>query len=185
ERVANHTYARATDGLVAACQSVAKLQGAPRVIACCGGMVIVSGLERMTFEVLRVIRQHGGTVHCIVNGWENHRIVELAESIGASWSTGFYWYPLAKPKSPAETPRMLWDIARTSMGLGRVAARVRPTHVLAPDHLTVLRNAPALAMLRLLGVKNVFRIAMAPERGRLQRLVWRYALRPLVTTFVP
>ena len=184
-RIARYDFAAASTGLVAACDALAGRDDATRVVACCGGMVLVSGLERMTFEVLRVIRQHGGTVHCIVNGWENHRIVELAESIGASWSTGFYWYPLAKPKSPAETPRMLWDIARTSMGLGRVAARVRPTHVLAPDHLTVLRNAPALAMLRLLGVKNVFRIAMAPERGRLQRLVWRYALRPLVTTFVP
>jgi hypothetical protein len=28
----------------------------PRVVACCGGMVTVSGLERMTFEVLGVLR---------------------------------------------------------------------------------------------------------------------------------
>src|SRR5204863_190718 len=84
----------------------------------------------------------GGTVHCIVNGWENQRIVELAESIRASWSTGLYWYPLAKPKPPAETPRMLCDIARTSSGLRRVAARVRPADGLAPHHLTVLPTAP-------------------------------------------
>lgn len=184
-RIARYDFAAASTGLVAACDALVRPDASVRVIACCGGMVLVSGLERMTFEVLRVVRRNRGTVHCIVNGWESHRIVELAEGIGASWSTGYYWYPLAKPKSPAGALPMLWDIVRTSAGLACDAARFWPTHVLTPDHLTVLRNAPALALLRVFGVKNVFRIAMAPERGRLQHLVWRYALGPLVTRFVP
>src|SRR3989442_9978875 len=50
----------------------------PRVIACCGSMVIVAGLERLTFETLRVLKERGAAVHCVVNSWENHRIVALA-----------------------------------------------------------------------------------------------------------
>src|SRR5439155_11135154 len=92
-RIARSTYAQATDGLAAACVAVAAPRRGTRVIACCGGMVSVTGLERMTFEVLRVVRRRGGSVHCVVNDWENHRIVPLAERIGASWSVGSYRYP--------------------------------------------------------------------------------------------
>jgi glycosyltransferase involved in cell wall biosynthesis len=183
--VAQSSYENATAGLVAAAQSVAA-RPAPRVIACCGGMVLVSGLERMTFEVLRVVRQHGARVHCVVNGWENQRIVPLAQAIGASWSTGYYEQSFSwRAKNPVVHLKSLWDVIRTSGGLLRDAIRFRPTHVLVPDFLAVLRNAPALAALRLAGVQIVFRIGNAPERGAIYEILWRRLLPPFVTTFVP
>ena len=140
----------------------------------------------MTFEVLGVVRKRGGSVHCIVNSWENHRIVELAERIGATWSTGFYWYSFAgRPRTLLHVVQMLWDTIRTSAGLARVAVRFGPTHVLVPEYAAVLRNAPALAALKLLGVDVVFRIANAPERGRIHEVLWRHVLPPFVTRFVP
>ena len=186
-RIARYHFSAATTGLVAACQSLARRDvSAPRVVACCGGMVMVSGLERMTFEVLAVVRKHGGSVHCIVNSWENHRIVELAERIGASWSTGFYWYSFAgRPRTALQAIQMLWDIVRTSAGLLRVAAAFGPTHILVPEYAAVLRNAPVLGALKLLGVAVVFRIANAPDRGRLHTVLWRHVLPPFVTRFVP
>jgi glycosyltransferase involved in cell wall biosynthesis len=81
--------------------------------------------------------------------------------------------------------QMLWDIVRTSAGLARVAVRFWPTHVLVPEYAAVLRNAPALAVLKLLGVDVVFRIANAPERGRIHEVLWRHVLPPFVTRFVP
>jgi glycosyltransferase involved in cell wall biosynthesis len=69
--------------------------------------------------------------------------------------------------------------------LARVAIRFRPTHVLTPDYAAVLRNAPVLAVLKLLGVRVVFRIANAPERGRIHDVLWRHVLPPFVTKFVP
>jgi glycosyltransferase involved in cell wall biosynthesis len=186
-RVAGHSFAAATTGLVAACQSVVKPEvPQTRIVACCGGMVMVSGLERMTFEVMGVTRRRGAAVHCVVNGWENHRIVELAERIGASWSTGFYWYPFSsRPRTPLQALQLMWDTVRTSAGLTRVALRFRPTHVFTPDYAAVLRNAPVLAVLKLLGVRVVFRIANAPERGRIHEVLWRHVLPPFVTKFVP
>jgi len=186
-RIARYTFASASTGLVAACQAVAEpARRAPRVIACCGGMVVVSGLERMTFEVLRVVRRHGGSVHCIVNTWENHRIVALAEEIGATWSTGFYWYSFAgRPQGVVQVLQMLWDVVRTSAGLGRDAVRFLPSHVLIPEYAAVLRNAPVLAALRLAGVRVLFRIANAPDRGRLHDFLWRRSVAPFVTRFVP
>jgi len=149
-------------------------------------MVVVSGLERMTFEVLRVVRERGGAVHCIVNGWENHRIVPMATAIGASWSTGFYHYSFSwRTKNPVRHLQSMWDVARTSAGLLRDAIRFRPTHVLVPEYTAVLRNAPALGLLRLFGVQIVFRIGNAPERGAVYELLWRRLLPPFVTTFVP
>ena len=186
-RIDRHSFAAATTGLLAACQSVVRQETPPsRVVACCGGMVVVSGLERMTFEVLGIVRRRGGAVHCIVNSWENHRIVELAERIGASWSTGYYWYPFSsRPRTVLQAMQMVWETFRTSAGLARVAVRFRPTHVLTPEYAAVLRNAPTLAILKLLGVRIVFRIANAPDRGRIHEVLWGHVLPPFVTRFVP
>ena len=138
----------------------------PRIIACCGGMVIVSGLERMTFEVLRVAREQGAAVHCIVNTWENHRFVALAEQMQASWSTGYYWYGFGRQLfNPFKLVQFLWDVLRTSVGLLKDAYQFRPTHVFLPDFVAVLRNAPALVLLRGLGVPPFCVSAMSLRLG--------------------
>lgn len=157
----------------------------PRVIACCGGMVIVAGLERMTFEVLRVLRERGAEVHCIVNDWENHRIVALAEQIGASWSTGYYWHAFGRRlMNPFRLAQFLWDVLMTSCGLLGDARRFRPTHVLLPDFVTALKNAPALALLRCLGVKAILRVGNHPPPGRFYSLLWSRVISPLVNLIV-
>ena len=195
DRIARYSFATATSGLRAACQSVvspdrlpvmlANTHRSPRIIACCGGMVIVSGLERMTFEVLRSAREQGAAVHCIVNTWENHRIVKLAEQIQASWSTGYYWYGFGRQLcNPLKGAQFLWDIMRTSMGLLKDVYHFRPTHVLLPDFVAVLRNAPALVLLRLLGVPSIFRVGNIPEEGRFSTWMWRIVLPSIVSRFV-
>lgn len=184
-RMADYSYATAAGGLVAASQAVARHRVAPRVLACCGGMVVVSGLERMTFEVMRVVRDRGGCVHCVVNDWDNNLIVRLAEGIGASWSIAPYRYGFSLTLNPIRHVQALWEMARTSTRLLLDAARFTPTHVLVPEWSAVLLHAPAIAVLRLFGVRVVFRIANAPERGRAYDLLWRRVLPPLVTSFVP
>lgn len=156
-----------------------------RVIACCGGMVIVAGLERMTFEVLRSLSERGAAVHCIVNTWENHRIVALAEAIGASWSTGYYWYGFGRQLlNPWKLAQFLWDVLRTSMGLLKDAWRFRPTHILLPEFVSVLRNWPALLLLRYLGVKVILRLGNPPPQGRLYQLIWRWCIAPVLDRMV-
>lgn len=157
-----------------------------RVIACCGGMVIVAGLERMTFEVLRTLRQRGAAVHCIVNNWENHRIVALADQIGASWSTGYYRVGFGRRLfNPLYLARFLWDVAMTSLGLLRDARRFRPTHVLLTDFVAVLKNAPALVLLRGLGVKAILRVGNSPTPGRFYRILWGQLISRVVNLTVP
>ena len=139
----------------------------------------------MTFEVLRVLRRRAGAVHCIVNDWGSERIVPLAAGIGASWSRGSYRYPFSRTANPIRLARSLWDVVRTSGALLGAAWTFGPTHVLAPDYAAVLQNAPALALLRLLGVRIVFRIGNAPERGHVYDVLWGRVLPPLVSEFVP
>jgi len=183
-QVARNSFAAASNGLVAACASVADRQGAARVIACCGSMVIVAGLERMTFAVLGAVRSRGGTVHCIVNSWNNVQIVARAERAGATWSPGFYWYQLSRSLTLLNALQMVWEMCRTSLGLLGVAARIQPTHVLLPDYGTVLRNAPTLALLRLMGVRVILRLGNSPDEGRFFRLLWRRVINPVVSAFV-
>jgi glycosyltransferase involved in cell wall biosynthesis len=148
-------------------------------------MVLVSGMERMTFEVLRVLREHGAEVHCILNNWENHRIRELVDDIGASWSTGYYWYRFDRhTRNPIRILQFAWDILRTSIGLLTDSRRFRVTHVLVPDHASVLRNAPALLILRCLKVPVFLRLANAPERGKFYEVLWRRVLPLFVTRMV-
>jgi glycosyltransferase involved in cell wall biosynthesis len=162
-----------------------KNRSAVRVLACCGGMVIVHGLERMTFEVLRVLRERGGEVHCIVNNWENYRIVPLAQQIGASWSTGYYSYRLDRHTSnPVRLAAMAANILRTSGGLIRDVWRFRPTHVFIPDFLAVFHYGPALIVLRALGIQITMRLGNPPEIGRFYRRLWRWVVNPLITRFI-
>jgi glycosyltransferase involved in cell wall biosynthesis len=53
-----------------------------------------------------------------------------------------------------------------------------------PDFVTVVRNAPALAVLRLAGARVVVQLANAPEPGPFYRRVWRSGVRPFVDHFV-
>jgi glycosyltransferase involved in cell wall biosynthesis len=139
----------------------------------------------MTFEVLRVVRRRGGSVHCVLNDWGSARIEPLADRIGASRSLGSYRYPFSLTLNPIRNARALLDVARTSAALLRDAMRFKPTHVLAPDYAAVLQNAPALALLRSIGVRIVFRIGNAPERGHVYDVLWGRVLPPLVNEFVP
>jgi glycosyltransferase involved in cell wall biosynthesis len=194
-RVARYSFAVATAGLRAACQSVLSphqpvtvaetAPQAPRIIACCGGMVIVSGLERMTFEVLRVAREQGAAVHCILNTWENQRIMQLVEQINASWSTGYYWYRLDRhTRNPFKLAQIGWDICRTSLGLLCEARRFQPTHVLVPEFASAVRNAPALLWLRRRGVGIVLRVANVPDDGEFYARLWGQWLPRVVSQFV-
>ena len=168
----HHSYQAATDGLLAGCEAVTRR--APRVLACCGGMVIVSGAERLTFEVLGVARAHGAPVHCIVNSWLNERIVRLARTIAASWSIGFYYYGFSlRSRNPLRYLEMVVEILRTSTGLLRDAWRFRPTIILMPEHVAVLRNGPALLVLRAMGIPILLRTPTVPEPGRTQTWLWR------------
>src|SRR5204863_4462070 len=105
--------------------------GHPRVLALFGNMVSVFGLERMSFEVLRTLREGGAAVHCVVNRWESSRVVDLADALGASWSTGYYWYELRRRATVRAQLLGVWDVFRTSMDLFRDARRFRVTHVFA------------------------------------------------------
>jgi glycosyltransferase involved in cell wall biosynthesis len=157
-----------------------------RIVACCGGMVIVSGMERMTFEVLRVLKESNAEVHCILNDWENHRIRELVESIGAGWSTGYYKYSVDRhTRNPLRLLAQTWCVFRTSAGLVRDASRFQATHILLPEFVSVVQNAPALVLLRAAGVDVVLRLANAPERGRFYDFIWRWIVPRLVTRVVP
>jgi glycosyltransferase involved in cell wall biosynthesis len=190
---ASHSFDRAASGIARAAdrvlrrrQSARAMAGADlRVVATLGNMVSVFGLERMTFEVLRTLRQRGAAVHCVVNRWDSSRVVDLVDDIGASWSTGYYWYQLKRRPSLRETFQAGWDVLRTSLDLLIDARRFRPTHVLAPEFNAVLRSAPALWLLRRLGVKVILRLGNAPEPGRFYRMLWRHAIDRCVDRYVP
>jgi glycosyltransferase involved in cell wall biosynthesis len=201
-QVASYSHEAATAGLVAACQDAVQRRPrgsasqsrrtTPRVVACCGHMSVVYGLERMTFEVLRALRVRGMAVHCILNTWANwdrpqeqHPIAALAERIGASWSTGYYWYSFERrSRNPLKLAQLMWDILMTSGGLLREAWNFQATHVLVPEHVAALRNAPALLLLRMMRIPVLLRVANHPAPGRFYRRIWGRVLPLLVTRFV-
>ena len=191
--VATHTLERAADGLVAGASRLLLRRsltartnhGHPRVMAAFGNMVLVSGVERMSFEVLRTLRERGAAVHCVVNRWESTKVVDRADAIGASWSLGYYYYELRRRARPRERLLAAWDIARTSLDLFIDARRFGATHIFAPEFNAVLRSAPALLVLRRLGVRVVLRLGNAPEPGRFYRFLWRSLIDRCVDQYVP
>jgi len=191
--VAPFSIERATDGLVAATKRLNARKrtaqtshaGHPRVLAAFGNMAMVSGVERMSFEVLRTLRERGAAVHCIVNSWESSKVVDLADSVGASWSLGYYWYELRRQARLQQRVLALWDVFRTSVDLLRDVRRFRPTHVFTPEYHAVLRSAPALWLARRAGLRVVLRLGNAPEPGRFYRMLWRRVIDRCVDRYVP
>ena len=193
DAVSAFSFERAADGVVAATSRVVARKrvaqtartGHPRVLAAFGNMAIVSGVERMSFEVLRTLRERGAAVHCIVNSWESSKVVDLVDSVGASWSLGYYWYELRRRARPHQRMLALWDVLRTSLDLLGDARRFRPTHIFTPEYHAVLRSAPALWLLRRAGVRVVLRLGNAPEPGRFYRMLWRNLIDRCVDRYVP
>jgi glycosyltransferase involved in cell wall biosynthesis len=193
QAVGGFVYERAADGLLRGARRVHRRNSiphlstadGPRVIALFGNMVSVFGLERMSFEVLRTLRESGAAVHCVVNRWQSSRIVDCADDITASWSTGYYWYELRRRGTVRHQLRTAWDVFNTSIGLWRDARRFRPSHIFVPEFGAVLRSAPALWMLRRCGVRTILRLGNAPEPGRFYAFIWRYLVDPCVDQYVP
>jgi glycosyltransferase involved in cell wall biosynthesis len=191
--VSGHSFERAAAGLAAGAKRltvrrrvpVTRKQGHPRILGAFGNMVLVSGVERMSFEVLRTLRERDAAVHCVVNSWESSKVVDRAEAIGASWSFGYYYYELRRRARPRERVRALWDVARTSLDLLRDARRFGATHVFAPEFHAVLRSAPALCVLRALGVRVILRLGNAPEPGRFYGFLWRSLVDRCVDHYAP
>jgi len=187
------SFAHAAGGLAAGVRrlayrrrlTMAANQGHPRVLAAFGNMVLVSGVERMSFEVLRTLREQGAAVHCVVNSWESSKVVDRAEALGASWSFGYYYYELRRRAGPLDRARAAWDVARTSLDLLRDARRFNATHIFAPEFHAVLRSAPALWVLRRFGVRVVLRLGNAPEPGRFYQFLWRNLVDRCVDQYVP
>jgi len=160
-------------------------KASPRIVACCGHMVINGGLERMTYEILRGVNRGGGASHAVVNGWENFRITPEIEACGSTWSVGPYYYSLKRRGlTPIAVAKMVLEVARVSADLIRVSRRFRPTHIFVPDFVVVLRNAPALAWLRLRGVVVILSLQNAPSPGRFYRHLWARVINPLVDLLV-
>lgn len=187
QQVSRFTFQAASAGLLAGCRAVVAPSPLPafdpkraapdlsevRVLASCGGMVVVAGLERQTFEMLRTLRDGGAQVHCLINDWENHRIEPLATGIGATVSTVFHRGRLDRhTRNPLKLAAMAWGLLRSSRALAKEARRFRASHILIPELGALLRAAPALYRLRRRGVGVILRVGNAPERGRFYRFVW-------------
>lgn len=189
-RIEVYSYAHASRGLLEACQALCRPAITPmrrdrRVLACCGGMVVIFGLERSVFDILRVLREEGAAVHCVLNSWEYARVAEAADRIGATWATGYYRHRvtrrLANPKALFLTG---WDMLCTSAQLVREVLQFRPTHVLIPEYATALRNAPALIWCRARGIRVIFPVGNTPAANGFHRKLWRWILASLVDQFV-
>lgn len=148
-------------------------------------MITPTGAERMTFEVLGELRAQGAEVHCILSGWESRQIEPMAERIGATWSAGGSYVKFNRhTRSPASILRQTWDVLVTSAHLLREAVRFRPTHVLLPDHLSVVRNYPALVLIGWCRVDRVTRLCNAPDQSPFYRWLWRRVIDSVTDRFV-
>lgn len=189
-RAEDYSYARASEGLLAACQMLLCAPAAPerkerRVLACCGGMVVIFGLERSVFDILGVLRADGAAVHCVLNSWEYAVVAEAAERIGATWATGYYRHRITRRLGNLKALGLsVWDMLCTSAQLVREVLQFRPTHILIPEYSTALRNAPALLWCRARGIPVIFPVGNTPGTDRFHRRLWRRVLNPLIDRFI-
>jgi glycosyltransferase involved in cell wall biosynthesis len=196
EAVSARDFGAATAGLVAAARAVTRAPAADvsasspphpaaRLLVCGGGLVTLGGAERMTFEIIRVCREHAGSVHVLVNDWGSETIVKAVESMGATWSYTWLRAPLRRSNlTLVGVLRYAWEFLRSSASVMHAAWRTRPTRVLVIDYTSALRNCFALLALRLWGIPVLMKLQNAPETGAFYRRLMRWLVNPLISTFV-
>jgi glycosyltransferase involved in cell wall biosynthesis len=172
--VARHSFAAATEGLEAACAAVTARS---RVLVVGTGFAAFTGLERMTFEVMRTLRGSGARVHCLINDWGGTRIAEEAARLGVTTSYGRCRVRLNRRAwRPRELVAIGVELLLASFGLVRAARRLNATHVLVPDYQAAIRNAFGLSFLRRRGVKVLLRVGNAPEPNPVHQWFWRHVI---------
>jgi glycosyltransferase involved in cell wall biosynthesis len=148
-------------------------------------MVVIGGAEKMILAALGFFRKRGAKVHCVLNEWENHRIARAVEDLGITWSTGLYRRPMLKrTQSVRERLNGILGMLVTSGDLIGDYVRNPAPLIFAPDFSAVVRNAPALGILTLLGVKLVLYMQNAPPSGQFYARLFRRAIDPLVDRYV-
>ncbi|HUE89991.1 MAG TPA: glycosyltransferase family 4 protein [Vicinamibacterales bacterium] len=186
--VAAYSFATATEGLRQACRRTLEARGrtpAPRVLVCAEHQVIPGGLERMTAEVVRAVKDAGGTAHWLLNDWDSWQIAALAEMLDCSWSHGRNRVPLTRhSRNPWYWIRLVRELVASNRVVLGQAKRRRITHVFLPDALAVVRHAPALGLLRLTGCRSILRLGVAPPQHPFYPRFYRLAVEPFVDSMV-
>jgi glycosyltransferase involved in cell wall biosynthesis len=187
-RAEAYSFETATAGLHQACRRTLEARGrvdSPRVLVCAEHFVIPGGLERMTAEVVRAVKDAGGTVHWLLNDWDSGQIAALAENLDCSWSYGRHRVPLTRHSaSPRYWVRLARELAASNRLVFQQARRRVITHVFLPDALAVARHAPALGLLRLLGCRPILRMGVAPPQQPFYAKLYRFAVEPFVDRIV-
>jgi glycosyltransferase involved in cell wall biosynthesis len=192
-QAAKHSFARASAGLVAACASLRHRtpsvavvrQSRPQVLVLGEYLVTLGGLERMTGEVVRLLRSSGADVHWLLNDWDSARIAAMARRLDSTWSYGHFRVQMRRhARSPLHWLRLLCDVAASNLIVWRQTRRLQTTHVFLPDYLTVLRHAPVLLTLRQRDVRTILRLGVAPPAGEFYRRVFKWVIDAAVDRYV-
>ena len=155
---------------------------APRVLACCRGMVIYGGLERMCLAAMGAIVERGGVGHCVFTPMTEPTVIQAARRIGATWSIAPARRAMRRGLSGAMTNSI--DAIRNSARLLADAIRFRPTHVFVPEFGLVLDQWFALLLLRVLRRRIILALQNAPASTPFYARLWRWIVDPAVETYV-
>ena len=104
----------------------------------------VFGLERMSFEVLRHCAKTGAAGALCRQLLVDSRVVDLADDVGASWSTGYYWYELRRRATVGAPPasRRGTVVPQRSPSAGRCAAVLSDRCLSGPEFNAIVRRPP-------------------------------------------
>jgi glycosyltransferase involved in cell wall biosynthesis len=191
QHVAHYSIPAATVGLVAACDAAVRVQE-PRILVIAGGLFLPTGMERMTFEILRVLRRSHARIHCSVNNWAAvlwpggpHLITRMSQEIGASWAPARYRTRLNRSLNPLRQLAVAGDMLATSAAVVRDARHLRATHVFLPEFVSGLRILPALLYFRFTRTRVVLKLPNPVPEGEFYGRVWRRLLDPFISLYVP
>jgi glycosyltransferase involved in cell wall biosynthesis len=190
EHIRHYSIETATTGLRSACDAAVR-RDVPRVLMIGGGLFVATGMERTTFEIVRMLRGVHARVHVSLNNWAAalwpggpHLVLRMTQESGSSWTLTRYRTRLNRSLNPIRQLAVLGDVVVTSFSVLRDARNLRATHVFVPEFVSALRILPALAWLRLRGRSVVLKLPTAVPQGRFYRRVWRMLIDPVISRYV-
>lgn len=139
------------------------------------------GGERANIQVMKLLRQRGADIQCIVVKKGGDEFRSMLKLDGFTCHSTHYGPSFFGLSNPIHYLKNLTGMLFTSTKLLAITKSFNPTHIYVPNYIQFLYIWPALFFIKL---PVIFRIGDPPEKSWMHRVMWSKIISPKVTKFI-
>jgi len=141
----------------------------------------IFGGERANIQVMKLLRQQGADIECIVVKKGGYKFRSMLKQNGFICHNTHYGPSLFGLSNPIHYLKNITGMLFTSTKFLSITKSFKPTHIYVPNYIQFLYIWPALFFIK---VPVIFRIGDPPEISWMHRVMWTKIISPKVMIFI-